>query len=221
MIQWLRKFKAQHIETKKLRIEEEKHKENVWEISIGPSYIWLAQPYKLFNHSLINEWAKLQVNVLSKIQEKLLGAHTYIQVASSSSQLCSDLIVSCHPETFTTRTGKGKGFLFPDCQDKQVWERLLVTPTLTFHPAKSIFMLDGTPIDWRDIITEIYEIVGNAHNLNSIDKNKWPFSKCRCLCFVEDADLLFEKVDLSDEVLLSIFENEAQKNGFDLVVSRE
>ena len=200
--------------------EEKQSRENEWKVTIDLSYFWLTHPTKYWPNEFWDKWAKMQVKILYEIQKIIPSTHTYLRFSTFFPKQYTDIIELCQAETLTTKKRGGKILLFLDCQDQNVWEKILFGDSFT-PAAKSIFMLENKPSNWQEAITELFNIVEKLNDGHSINEYKNQLSKCHCLCYVLDSDLVIAKVDLPENVLLSILEDVARNEGLELTIERE
>lgn len=193
--------------------------DNKWLVSFESSFIWLTHPDRYRPKELWDKWARMQARILDKIKNKLPGTHVYIRYNTRFPKQYSDIIQSYQVDTQVKTRWGAKVLLFPDCQDQNIWERVLLGDSF-LHGAKSFYLLNDQPANWRDIISELYEIIQKLDDLNSLRNYQSQLSSCRCLCSVEDSDLLIVTIDLSEHEMLSILEDEAHIEGLDLVIEK-
>jgi hypothetical protein len=192
------------------------HTDNRWEVAVNAPSVWMSRPSKYQTSEYLGRWVDIQVRILSKIHEHLPKNFMYIRFRPKFPPYFRDIIMSCKAKTIYKMFG-GNIFIFPDCQDRDVWTRILLSDTFS-HDAISFFMLNSQAPNWPDIVNQLYKISENMKNLDALIKYERELSNCSCLCRVEDSDLFVVKVDLPENVITTIIEEEAHLQGLELVI---
>jgi len=131
------------------------------------------------------------------------------------------LIPGTYEEIATATDRKDESlFLFPDCQDRFVWEGVFkVGPTRDLD--RTVFVLDHKPPNAKEFIERLFDITRKISFRNWEASFYDDLSTCHCLCYSIDADLVIGKIDLPESKILSILKNIAAKEDLSLVVRRE
>ncbi|MBI4332748.1 MAG: hypothetical protein HY673_15870 [Chloroflexi bacterium] len=111
-------------------------------------------------------------------------------------------------------------FLFPDCQDKELWAAFLGSAGLV-PLARCLFIVDRDPADWRAAMSRLFEIAQGIAQGKSATEYEADMSVCHCLCYSLDEDLVIAKVALPERTVLSVLEGAAREEGLELVVRRK
>jgi hypothetical protein len=111
-------------------------------------------------------------------------------------------------------------FIFPDCQDKNVWETILSMMALSGN-SRCIFILDNKPQHWGDVIIRLHQIVQLLEKGHQISEFETELTHCHCLCGSSDEDLVILKIDLKENIVLSVLGDIGKEERLELVVKRE
>jgi len=212
MMQWFRK-----IITK--RNEEKQRRERTWRITLTDKYqLWRPNRYNPIESWY--KWAELQTKILTKLQVNFPDTHVYIRFSTFLPEHYEDIIESEQVEKILSSDKKEKVVLIPDCQDQSVWKRLLEGAGLVSY-ARCFFMLKDKPLNWKEIISSLYENITKLDEGHSFAEYESTLSVCPCLCFSLDEDLVIGKVDLPEFKLLEMLNVLAQEDGLEIDIERK
>ena len=204
---------------KKKRSKNKKRQTNIWEIVIEDSTVWITHPEKYFISGSWYKWAKTQAKVLKEIQNKLPDTHIYVRLYTRFPEKYKEIITSCQAEVIGIKNKKEKILLFPDCQNQNVLEKLVFGDSYP-HASKSIYMIENQYPDWTEVITDLFKIVKKLNEGHSINEFSAQLTKCRCLSYISDSDLVIEKVDIPQNMLLDILKKISNEEGLDLTIKK-
>jgi hypothetical protein len=172
----------------------------------------------------IEALAKIEAKILEGIYQNLPDSHTYLRIHTY--YMPEGLLsVSKHSSVVEYDT-KHKGthlYLFPDCQDKNIWQAFFET-SVNWDTAKSIFLLDRNPDNWEEVIDHLYKYVEYKHLGKKIPNVPYDIStileKCLLIGYSVDTDFVIPRVFLNEVQMLSILQNIAAKENLELIVKR-
>jgi hypothetical protein len=212
MIKWMTNYIAQQ--------REARHKEERrWKVSMNGD-IWLSMPLGLFRQGQRDKWGKILATAISRFQKHWPDTHIYIRFLAHRSWIGTDILNPTLCERVGTTKEKDQIFLLPDCKDHSVCEDALAGSGYGAF-GRSIFVLDHKPANWKETITRLFEIAVKLSGGQPAADFESELSTCRCLCYSMDDDLVIEKVDLPENIVISILEDIARENDLDLVIERK
>jgi hypothetical protein len=193
--------------------------ERKWRVSIYASNIWLSRPLRYSNPEKWDTWGKIQAQVLSRFRQRWPESHIYIRLYTCIPEYFTDVLIPGHFEKIA-EVRKNHIFILPDCQDQHVLETIF-TPAGHDPFARTIFVLDQKPANWKETITRLFEIAVKLSDRQPAANFEGELSTCRLLCYSMDEDLVIAKVDLPENIVISILEDIARENDLDLVIERK
>jgi hypothetical protein len=191
-----------------------------WTVITRPSYTWINRPNQYNSKEYWRKWAKTQISIISKVQLKLTHTYMYIRYSTYFPKQYVNELKSCHGEILSKKCMRDTVLVFPECQDQSIWEKILLGDSFS-HNAQSFYVLENNPSNWREVITKTHRIIYKIHDLNTLNVHNIHFSPCRCIFSVEDSNLLVVKIDLSEKILNSILEEEAENEKLELLIEKE
>lgn len=199
--------------------EERYSKEKLLKVVLK-EYYWIHHPRCYRNIELWPKWGELQTKILGKLHLFLPDTHVYIRFSTYLPEHYTDILQSENVKKIITKNGKETIILFPDCQDQLIWRELLSSSGLEPF-AHCFFILKDKPVNWQEIVNDIYEILLKFDKGHSLSEFQSELSNHPCLCFSEDEDLVIGKVDLPEQEVLSIIQELALEDGLELEVERK
>jgi hypothetical protein len=164
----------------------------------------------------------MQVKILSRFQEHWNDTYTYIRFRTVTPLLFhyTNIFKQGTFEELDTEEKDDHVYLFPDCQEKHVWEIILSAIGLLAF-TRTFFMLDQRPSNWQEVINRLFQSTLALANDNYASEFENDLSNCRCICYSINEDLILEKVDLPENIMLTILEDVAREEGLEIVFKRE
>ena len=193
---------------------------NRWEIRITNNFILLRHTVRYRPIELWDKWGKMQAKVLSSFHQHWNYAHTYFWVQTYIPESLSNVLIDGKYEMMTSINKDEQIFIFPDCQDKNAWETILSMMTLSGN-SRCIFILDNKPQHWGDVIIRLHQITQLLEKGHQICEFETELTQCHCLCGSSDEDLVISKIDLKENIVLSVLGDIVKEEGLELVIKRE
>jgi hypothetical protein len=191
-------------------IRRKNEREAPWEVTLTPRYIILPHPERYRPIKLWDKWGKMQANLLSSFNQQWEETHIYFWIQTYVPESISNILVPGKFETMTSVNKDEKIFLFPDCQDQNVWTTILSMMALG-GLSRCIFVLKNKPRNWGDIVAHLRQIIQKLEAGRSLSEFQSELTMCHCLCGSGDEDLVIYKIDLEEDIVLSVIENIAKQ----------
>jgi hypothetical protein len=170
------------------------------------------------------DWGRIQAEILARIQQHWPETHTYVRLHTCYTYVLDDIGQLPERTRFERVPTKDKDdylFLFPDCEDRDVWQVVLGIET-PFDYGKMILMFDHRVEDCWTVVSNAYEVVRQQS-----DPRAQPWTvlvkmlpECQALCYSVDENLWIGKVDLPEGVVPAILESIAREEDLELVVEK-
>jgi hypothetical protein len=215
LITMIHRFKQYLVNRKEERIRREK----TWKITLTDNYC-IRRPNRYDPRERWYKWADIQVKIFSMLKANFPETHVYIRFTTFLPEHYKDIIEPKYIEKIAVKKNDETVILFPDCEDLNVWKRLLQGAGLVPY-ARCFFLLKGKPANWKDVVMSLYVEISKTEPGNSLNENKSILSDCPCLCYSVDEDLVIGKIDLPESTVLDILKNLAVEDGLALDVERE
>ncbi len=209
MIERLRQKVAQGTETRRRRKRR-------WEVREEGGVFLLTRPHLYVDGKRWPDWGLLQTRVLQGLMESWPHPFPYIRFCTTQ-EWATHMPKPCQYVECGSDEKHFRVLLFPDCRDAEVWKSVLGVGN--FFPAgRMLLVLDHNPSDWQAVVAHLHEIAARIAGGEPAGKFAAEFAGCHCVCYSEDEDLVIAKIDLAETALFSILEEEARKDGLELVV---
>jgi hypothetical protein len=210
MVRWFKNLMIRRSEEKQKRAQE-------WHIYLQNGFI-LMYPNRYRPIEQWDKWGKMQFRILMELKKHWPGVHSYIRLHIYTEQDYSNILNICENE-IVYESKDTQTILFPDCDDQFIYETILSTVGL-IPLSRCIYCLDDIPINWRDTISQLFDITQKLEKGHLTSEFENQLSICRCLCYSLDENLVIAKADLEENEILLLLENIAHEEYLSIIIHR-